>query len=401
MAEQGNNLRFMTNQQRLDSIQSRPMKSGGKNCFPLKMPRQNFAVVLLGNRGLNTPCDEPAYQVVDICDTKEKAIEILEATGFQGVVRETHEPLLIFETNEATEEECLAHIDELVQAEEDHVTDDVNKLNQRKQFSKENTAPSMFHEWEKSKMGQFYDDEGNDKKDDEPAEPTEYPQMDVITDITERKDKDLIMPLMGDAIVVTVIGRNTQTPALIVHAKFSKFEHADDYLINTLSPKTKHSYMTMVERESWQYPNREEKHTDAGDVTYLDQGMHTFMQGHVNCRDTVPYVKSMVDEKDILAPEPDLKEPAPATRRGGATSVIMNSMSEKPNLVKKAVRHQDVDPNEEEIRALQKLGVLDEEGNIIPVSERRQPGAADDRDEDSNQREGAAATEGAEKQKAD
>ena len=103
--------------------------------------------------------------------------------------------------------------------------------------------------------------------------------------------------------------------------------------------------------------------TDAGDITYLDEGMNTFMQGHVHSRDAVPYVKSMVDEKDIIAPQPNLLEPAPVARRGGAASVIMNSKA--PVYEKKAVRHVDVDSNQEFIENMRREGRIDDKNEMI------------------------------------
>lgn len=358
MAEKSN-VRFMTNSQREDAIRSRPMHIQSRGRFPLKMPNQEFAVVLLGNRDLNTPCEQPAYRVVAICATAEEAAEKLEATDSQGIVTPTHSPFVIIENNTTTTEQCQDIIAKHCAEEKAHVEEDNRIMEQRKTYTKQNTTPSMYAEWEKKKRGELPED----KKDDEEEELVEYPEMEPITSVTNRNEKDMIMPLMGNAVVVTTVGRNSQTPVIIVHAMFEKEEQATEYIVNTLAPSTEHSYLGLVQQDTWQFPNREEKMTDAGDITYLDEGMNTFMQGHVHSRDAVPYVKSMVDEKDIIAPQPNLLEPAPVTRRGGAASVIMNSKA--PMYEKKAVRHEDVDSNQEFIENMRREGRIDDKNEMI------------------------------------
>lgn len=358
----------MTNTERMASIRSRPkhISHSGKN-YPLKLRKQNVAAVLIANTHRNTHCDQPAFQVLGVYDTTEEAGKALFATDRQGAVIQLHRPFLIAEHNDLSDEDMQTRVDELIQVEKDCNERNEAIQKQRIKFARQNTAVNEYEAFEKRKLERFQaiEEEPEDAADTD-EEPVEFPEMEEVSP-EGRKNKDQIMPLEDDCIVVSVIGGTQPEPAIVVHGQFSSLERAELYVVNTLSTddSVPHSYINIYQRGEWYFPNDEARRTDARDVVFLDEGLDTFMRGHVNSRDEVERIKGHIDKTDILAPEPNLNAPAPVVCPDGTGIEIIDTGELNARLEKKAIRHNDTDTNAEGLEEMRSMGILAEDNTVI------------------------------------
>lgn len=273
-------------------FESRPQRIETDRQFPLHLAGQQHVALNVAHTGRKPSSDRPAFRIVGIFDTVEAATLALEASraeGCDGIIAPLHTLLLISrDTNvdAATVDETIAGVVARRKAADE---EQKKKIDERVEYTRRLS---------------------NKSGDDEGIEEFKVPEVPVC--IPNGESKGGIMKNLDDlAIVISVVGQKEDEPVVIVYGQFKTLEDAKIYIVNTLQEHAEFDVSVVAAGEWYPVDQFAVENTDLAQVDYLDNGMARLMELAKNSKNKTKTVKSMIKEEDMIAPEPDLLEPAP------------------------------------------------------------------------------------------
>jgi hypothetical protein len=319
---------FRTAKQKDECVKPRPKRIESKNKdYPLHIPGQKYAVVLVGNAERQSKCREPAFCVLGTYRTVDQAIKVLRESNMEGSVVATHVPYLIGIRNYDEDDETYTRkIDERLEWEKQSLRATQERRQQRLDYAKAQGSVNMYTEFMKKKQaagGQPLaleaDPEGPEAPEvpegpegPEGHEPRPVPEVDPATlEDIPKVEYDTIMPLEDKCVAVSVVAADDQEPVIVVHAILKDVEEGERYIVNTVSPAVPYANIHLYQVGEWYFPRLQKDRTGIEDRVYLDEGLDHFFQGIQQSKEFLMQAKTQIKDEEGMAVEPDLTEPAP------------------------------------------------------------------------------------------
>ncbi len=263
--------------------------------FPLNVEGQKFVVLKMAHRKRKPMATEAAFKVLGLFGSQENALEFaqskLEANDSEDVVVvPTHKATCISEAMCSCEEE-KAKILIALELEKDYHKGQEELIKKRVEYTQ--TISSK-------RLGEVGVEEHKEN-----APPVVAPEL---TAVGAPEARPVFNPLKSKAVVIAYAAKESAEPVLHVYAAFDEESDAEIYITNTLSPSIALD-CEIIGLDEWHFPNQEGcKNSDLNHVKFLDSGLNNLMRIPQRAQQKTKELKSVLREKDVIAPEPDLLE---------------------------------------------------------------------------------------------